>query len=79
MYGASLNQQTGIESQTVASIRNLQPGTPVSRFWVRYSHLPQVLSGYPVCHSTETPFQHIERLNRGISLNMLLDPREQGF
>lgn len=79
MYGASLNQQRGIASRTVASIRNLEPGTRVSRFWVRYSHLPQILSGYPVCHSTDTPFQHIERLNRGVSLNMLMDPREQGF
>jgi lauroyl/myristoyl acyltransferase len=79
MYGAALNRQTGIRSQTVATGRNLTPGTPDTHFWVRYAHRPQILSGFPVCYSTDTPYQHIERLARGISLNMLVDPREQDF
>lgn len=79
MYPASLYQQYGIASQMVATGRNQDRTTPRGRFWYRYGHLRQHLSGYPCCYSTDGVFAHVARLREGRTLTMVADVREQGL
>jgi len=78
MYPASLFQQTGIASQMVATGRNQDRSTNRGKFWYRYGHQKQHLSGYPCCYSTDGVFSHIDKLKKGVSLTVVPDAREQG-
>lgn len=79
MYPASLYQQFGIPSQMVATGRNQDRSTPRGRFWYRYGHLRQYLSGFECCYSTDGVFALAARLREGRSLTVISDVREKGL
>lgn len=79
MYPASLNQQFGIRSQMVASGRNRTPNSRSDHFWYHHGQKPQVLSGYPVCYSTDSFYEQLGRLHEGRNLVVILDVREKGL
>ena len=79
MYPASLNQQYGIKSQVIASGRNRNINSSSDHFWYRYGQLPQLMSGYPVCYSTDSIYAQLDRLRSGRSLVMIADVRERGL
>lgn len=79
MYPASLYQQYGIPSQMVISGRNRRPDSNQSYFWKRFGHDRQHLSGHPGRFSTDTFYQHVDQLKKGISQIVILDVRERGL